>query len=233
MSNMSRKDNIYVLLTFAILILGCMFIYSRPTYQFPEAGEYESQLKAESEHVSIAESAKSEIASAQQETTKYVETTVVDVVPIRQQESIHIDGVKLNSKLQSWIFEYCDTKKISPCLVLAIIEQESECDPDCTYITETEESVGLMQIQEKWHRDRMDRLGVTDLTDPYQNIQTGIDYLLELFETKPEVEWVLNAYNGGKAYADKMQEKKIDTDYSQKILRRATELERNLYGQNE
>ena len=230
---MSRKYNIYVLLTFAILILGCMFIYSRPTYQFPEAGEYESQLKAESEHVSIAESAKSEIASAQQETTKYVETTVVDVVPIRQQESIHIDGVKLNSKLQSWIFEYCDTKKISPCLVLAIIEQESECDPDCTYITETEESVGLMQIQEKWHRDRMDRLGVTDLTDPYQNIQTGIDYLLELFETKPEVEWVLNAYNGGKAYADKMQEKKIDTDYSQKILRRATELERNLYGQNE
>ena len=230
---MSRKDNIYVLLTFAILILGCMFIYSRPTYQFPEAGEYESQLKAESEHVSIAESAKSEIASAQQETTKYVETTVVDVVPIRQQESIHIDGVKLNSKLQSWIFEYCDTKKISPCLVLAIIEQESECDPDCTYITETEESVGWMQIQEKWHRDRMDRLGVTDLTDPYQNIQTGIDYLLELFETKPEVEWVLNAYNGGKAYADKMQEKKIDTDYSQKILRRATELERNLYGQNE
>ena len=230
---MSRKDNIYVLLTFAILILGCMFIYSRSSYRFEDAEQYESQLKAESEHVSIAESAKSEIASAQQETTKYVETTVVDVVPIRQQESIHIDGVKLNSKLQSWIFEYCDTKKISPCLVLAIIEQESECDPDCTYITETEESVGLMQIQEKWHRDRMDRLGVTDLTDPYQNIQTGIDYLLELFETKPEVEWVLNAYNGGKAYADKMQEKKIDTDYSQKILRRATELERNLYGQNE
>lgn len=226
---MSRKDNIYVLLTFVILILGCIGIYAMPSYQFEDAEQYEKQLKVEAEHVSIAESAK--VAPPQQETTKYEETTVVDVAPIRQQESIHIDGVKLDSKLQSWIFEYCDTKKISPCLVLAIIEQESECDPDCTYITETEESVGLMQIQEKWHRDRMDRLGVTDLTDPYQNIQTGIDYLLELFETKPEVEWVLNAYNGGQAYADKMQEKKIDTDYSQKIFKRAAELERYLYGE--
>ena len=125
---MSRKDNIYVLLTFVILILGCIGIYAMPSYQFEDAEQYEKQLKVEAEHVSIAESAK--VAPAQQETTKYEETTVVDVAPIRQQESIHIDGVKLDSKLQSWIFEYCDTKKISPCLVLAIIEQESECDLD-------------------------------------------------------------------------------------------------------
>lgn len=75
---MSRKDNILLLLTFAIVIIGCIGIYAMPSYQFPEAGEYESQLKEESEHMSIAESAK--VAPAQEcVTVTYPEQTKSDV----------------------------------------------------------------------------------------------------------------------------------------------------------
>lgn len=75
---MSRKDNILLLLTFAIVIIGCIGIYAMPSYQFPEAGEYESQLKEESEHMSIAESAK--VALAQEcVTVTYPEQTKSDV----------------------------------------------------------------------------------------------------------------------------------------------------------
>ena len=41
------------------------------------------------------------------------------------------------------------------------------------------ESFGLMQIQPKWHEDRMRRLGVTDLLDPEQNVRVGADLLSE------------------------------------------------------
>ena len=223
---MSRKDNIYVLLTFVILILGCIGIYAMPAYQFTEAREYEEWLSIEAEHESIAESAKTKIAQAQEcDTVTYHEQTELD----RQQET-YIQDIALDSEVQKWIIFYCNERNISPALVIAIIETESNYDTKC--IGDDGEAEGLMQIQTRWHQDRMKKLGIADLTNPKQNVQVGVDYLLELFDINPETQWVLDAFNGGQAYADKMQEKKIDTDYSQKILKRAAELERYLYGQN-
>lgn len=148
----------------------------------------------------------------------------------RQQEPMYIDDVDLDPELQAWLFEYCGNRNLSGCLVIAIIEQESECDPDCIYITDNEESYGLMQIQPFWHQERMDRLGVTDILAPKQNIRTGVDFLLELFNKNPETEWVLNAYNGGEQHADRMEDIGIVTDYALTIMNRAKELEVKLYG---
>ena len=58
-------------------------------------------------------------------------------------------------------------------------------------------SVGYMQVQRRWHEDRMARLGVTDLTDPYGNFRVGCDYLAELLGKYP-LEEALTAYNSGK-----------------------------------
>lgn len=140
------------------------------------------------------------------------------------QEPMYLESVNLDPELQNWIMEYCWNRDLSPFLVMAMIERESDCDANCTTVTPDEESYGLMQIQPRWHQDRMDRLGVTDLMDPRQNIVTGIDYLLELFGKNPEAEWVLNAYNGGERYANRMAEKGITTDYSVEILKREKEL---------
>ena len=157
-----------------------------------------------------------------------------EIEPVRKQrELLYIDQVDLEPELQDWIFEYCDNRHISPCLVMALIEQESDCDPECVYITDREESIGLMQINTRWHIERMEALGVTDLKDPKQNIIVGVDYLLELFRTNPETEWVLNAYNGGQAYADRIEDIGIVTDYAMGIMNRAKELEGYLYGNDE
>lgn len=53
-----------------------------------------------------------------------------------------------------------------------------------------------MQVQPRWHRERMERLGVTDLTDPYSNFLVGLDFLYELVG-KYELEYALTAYNSG------------------------------------
>lgn len=88
-----------------------------------------------------------------------------------------------------------------------------------------------MQINESAQRDRINDLEVTDLYDPYQNVLVGIDYLVYLFETYGDnVHYVLMAYNGGEAYADRFYNKGIySTKYSRWIVDKAYELA-NIYG---
>ena len=58
-------------------------------------------------------------------------------------------------------------------------------------------SIGYMQIYEECHRDRMERLNVTDLTNPYQHVLVRIDYLSELIERYGTIQDALAAYNYG------------------------------------
>ena len=173
------------------------------------------------------------VATSQSKEVVTVEASVLPVIePVRRQK-LCTDQVNLDPELQDWMIGYCSDRHISPCLVMALIEQESDCDSECVYITEREESVGLMQINTRWHTERVESLGVTDLLDPKQNIIVGVDYLLELFRTNPETEWVLNAYNGGQAYADRIEDIGIVTDYALGIMNRAKELEGYMYGNDE
>lgn len=56
---------------------------------------------------------------------------------------------------------------------------------------------GIMQISTKWHKDRMKKLGVTDIYDAKQNIRVGADYLAELFEKhEGDIYSALMEYNG-------------------------------------
>lgn len=92
-------------------------------------------------------------------------------------------------------------------IVKALIEKESGW-------LETAEgdggnSIGLMQIQERWHRERMQRLGVTDLYDPKQNVKVGCDILAELLGKYGNYKDALSVYNSGntkdgKQYAERI-----------------------------
>ena len=83
---------------------------------------------------------------------------------------------------------YC----VCPELLMAMIETESSGNPDATNGT----CKGLMQVSEKWHRDRLKRLGVKDIYDPYGNILVATDYLMELAEKYEVLGLVLDLYNG-------------------------------------
>ena len=156
------------------------------------------------------------------ETTTQKETEIIETTEIAADEVkfVPITEIAVDEEMQEWIWNYCNDKNISPALVMAIIERESSCNSAC--IGDYGNSFGYMQIYKKWHIDRMEKLGVTDLLDGKQNIMVGVDYLLELFQENSDATWVLNAYNGGRAYANK----KSDTDYSVDVLDRSAVLER-------
>lgn len=76
----------------------------------------------------------------------------------------------------------------------ALIWQESRFKADV--VSDDGNCIGLCQINQKCHKKRMKRLGVTDLTDARQNIAVAADYLAEIFEEHPEPHEALMVYNG-------------------------------------
>lgn len=139
-----------------------------------------------------------------------------------KKEITYIESVPLDVGLQKWTFEHCKKNSISTYLIFALIEKESDYDTDL--IGDNGQAFGLMQIQKQWHQERMARLGITDLMEPEQNITVGTDYLVELFRTGHEVDWVLMAYNGGPAYADRNRDNGTVSSYATEIIERAEQL---------
>lgn len=107
-------------------------------------------------------------------------------------------------------------------LIQAICWRESRFKEDAVGGT----CIGIMQINERWHRDRMKRLGVTDLYDTKQNMLVGADYLAELFERYEDVVYVLDAYNGGSEYAERNCKDGVVTEYAKTVIELSESLER-------
>ncbi len=137
----------------------------------------------------------------------------------------YIKGCPLPKRIQRGIFCVCEDTTLSFELVMSLIYEESGWDPEC--ISDDGKSVGLMQIQEKWHTELMDKTGCTDLTDPIQNVRVGTALLKRHFSTYQDPAWALMAYNGGQAYADRMIKANKTSAYAERILRRAAEYERS------
>ena len=122
---------------------------------------------------------------------------------------------------QSYCEEIGEMYCVCPELLMAMIETESSGNPDATNGT----CKGLMQVSEKWHSDRMKRLGVKDIKDPYGNILVATDYLMELADKYEDIGLVLDVYNGN-LKAMQNAENGVLSDYASKILCRAEMLER-------
>jgi soluble lytic murein transglycosylase-like protein len=128
----------------------------------------------------------------------------------------------LDHDLQDHIFELCEEYNIEPRIVFAVIWQESRCTADIK--GDRGRSLGLMQIQPKWHSGRMEKLGCDNLLDPYQNVMVGIDYLADLYKMSKSTEWVLMAYNGGPSFAREMAAKGEVSGYAKSVMRVAKNL---------
>lgn len=127
--------------------------------------------------------------------------------------------------MQVYTYIVCKQYGVDYEMVFALIEQESACRWDVT--GDDGESTGYMQIQGRWHQDRMERLGVSDLKNPFQNIRVGVDYLAELQErTDGNNIDTLAAYNYGYAGAKRcLWDKGVhEYSYNTEIMERAQEL---------
>ena len=132
------------------------------------------------------------------------------------------DGIPLDTKLQDYIAKECERVNISPAIVIAMIERESNYKKDA--IGDGGESYGLMQVKAKYHYQRMLDLGCTDLLDAYDNVQVGIDILAELVAQDKGIVWALMAYNGGRSYADDMTKQSKVSNYAKEVINRAETL---------
>lgn len=107
---------------------------------------------------------------------------------------------------------YC----ICPELIQAIAWRESRFNPEAV----NGNCIGIMQVSERWHRDRMERLGVTDLTDMEQNMLVAVDYLSELAIECGDLDVALMTYNG-----DSRAGTGIVSEYAETIMMLSAELE--------
>ena len=123
--------------------------------------------------------------------------TRIRIAPTQPAPQLHYyDTVPLDRQLQDYIINQCHSYGVDPAIVMAMIERESDYNADT--IGDYGNSFGLMQIQPKWHSERMEKLYCTDLLNPCQNVTVGIDYLAELYK-KYDCDYgkALTAYNRG------------------------------------
>jgi soluble lytic murein transglycosylase-like protein len=132
-----------------------------------------------------------------QESTEAVTEPTETEAPttIETEPPIVLYDIPLDEELQLHIIDKADEHGIDPAIVMAMAFKESTCRPNA--VGDGGKSLGLLQIQPRWHSARMDKLGCTDLLDPYQNVVVGIDYLCDLLSKYNDMGKALTAYNRG------------------------------------
>lgn len=93
-----------------------------------------------------------------------------------------------------------------------VLEAICFVETDCkNYLVSPHGAYGIMQVVPRYHYSRMEKLGVSDLTDNYSCILVGADYLHETLEEQGGSYYdALSVYNTGHAgstsYASKVME---------------------------
>lgn len=130
----------------------------------------------------------------------------------------YIEDIPFPEEFQTYINKVAKSYEIDPLIVFSMIEKESAYDT--TAVSDNGDSEGLMQVQRKHHEERMERLGATDLFDPYKNVLVGVDYLSELLTKYGDMEMALIAYNAGAkgANEDYFSKGIYSNEYSQAVL---------------
>ena len=133
---------------------------------------------------------------------------------------------EMPEKEQEFTYYLCSGYNLDFTLVMALIKTESNFD--CTEISNTDD-YGYMQINQINHQWLTDTLGVTNFTDPYQNVRAGVFVLRKLFERYQDTNMVLMAYNMGEDAAGRLWERGIySTDYTQKVLQNQEKFNKQL-----
>lgn len=108
-------------------------------------------------------------------------------------------------------------------LILAIIQKESHYDPTVN----GSGAIGLMQVIPSCHTDRISRLGVSDIWDPYSNILIGTDLISDLLKTYKDPGLALMCYNMGEGNALYKYNNHGYSGYALEVLRIKEEIERS------
>lgn len=138
-----------------------------------------------------------------------LEDVLVQTVPVS-------DLVPLTAEEQESLWNACMEFDIPYALALGIIDTETDFR---NVAGDSGESVGYMQVQQRYHTDIMKRLGVEDLTDPEGNFRVALAFLAELVEATDTTEEALMAYNMGMSGAARLWQKGVyESEYSREVM---------------
>ena len=136
---------------------------------------------------------------------------------------------ELPDDVQIYTHEICERYGLPTETVFAIMQRESKFDSGA--VGDDGQSFGYMQVMKKWHVDRMEKLGVTDLQDPEANILVAVDYLSELYQKFGDMTSALMAYNCGPTKAKELLEDGIhQTGYTKEVMQYSEEIGTEIYG---
>lgn len=153
---------------------------------------------------------------------------LVGFVPYQIPQELEMDGGCFPDVMQKYTYIVCNNAGVDYTKALALIEVESGYQWDAVGDSE---DTGYMQIVQKWHEDRMERLNCQNLLDPFQNVRVGVDYLAELLEKYGgSYEKALTAYQYGANGAYKYWfSAGVDAPpYAKEVLKTAARIEKEM-----
>lgn len=165
-----------------------------------------------------------EVAQSVERTSAVAVSAELPVTEVPKPPEHTYFDVPMDHDLQDYIFDICEDYDVAPELIVSMIYHESRFHADSVATSDSGCAYGLMQIMPRWHQARMERLGCSDLLDPYQNILVGVDLIAENIRSGRGVEWALMAYNGGSAYADRKASEGLVSDYAASVIDYAKDL---------
>ena len=201
---------LYIVGILAVVITGTMMLVNLTTKPVMAEAKAEQGFTGDWSVIEVTTTPETE--SVTEATTEPSETA-----PSTESSTISYYNVNLPEYVQDVIFAECEKYGIPPSIVISMIERESQFDRYA--IGDDGRSFGLMQIQPKWHIERMIQMGCTDLFDPIQNVKVGIAILGDLKNQSNSIGWALTAYNAGYAAANEGL-----NIYAMSILSRAYEI---------
>ena len=202
-----RLKIVFVALLILIALAGCLRVE-------PQAEVRQEQTTTAEQPTAIVEEV------VQEQETAIVEEVEPETVA---EPTYKLCDIPLSQELQIWLIDYCKDIHINPYMIMAMCERESQYNANA--VGDSGRSLGIMQIQPKWHEWKMDKLGCTDLMDARQNMMVGIDILMDLYSKCNDTAWVLMAYNGGEAYANRNYNADNISEYARYIMTRTEEME--------
>lgn len=148
--------------------------------------------------------------------TETVEVSALTTEALVDTEEVKLFDVPLSNSLQRYLYEICADKEVPVTLALAMIEYESQFNPE---IISTTNDYGLMQINAVNHEWLEKKYRTANMLNPYQNVFCGVSIIGEYIEKYGDYEKALMAYNMGDYGAQKAWESGVtNTTYSDTVL---------------
>lgn len=114
------------------------------------------------------------------------------------------EDIPLDEETQAFLRAACEESGVSYAAAVALCWGETRFQ---NLLGDNGNSIGYLQVQPYWHQERMERLGVTDLWDPFGNFRVGLDYFAELLAKYP-IEDAVTAYKSGSPNGDHTEAEK-------------------------